>query len=189
MTSLLHRVCFGACLASAALVVPACAADAGTSRPIVEAEAWTRLPPEHDPFTEALDEAPFCLESAWKVEPTTTGRAALEVNLAQCNGFTATQPLLAPLAPGDRVRVRLRHGDLTSRVDAESVLRIDVDGSPLWERRVPLPHDRRVPAALLDDTVEVSTPAHAGADVRFHARNHGPNTYILLSIDSLPRRD
>lgn len=114
-----------------------------------------------------------CGEQDWHVE-----LDGLEIETTRCNYAALEQPLLADLAQGDRLRVRVWWQTLVSPEPVEGHLALFVDGRLAWEERVAVPGP--ADARELEFASPVSAPA--GATVAFHLHNHGSNTWNLNEL-------
>jgi hypothetical protein len=118
-----------------------------------------------------------CAEPGYMIEPL-GGVPAMELDTTKCPYITIGQTTLLDLEEGDVLLIRLFHFELTAPDPAVAHLAVAIDGAVLWELDVPIPS----PSTLVVERVPVLEDVPAGANLQFHADNHGFNTYSLLEI-------
>jgi hypothetical protein len=128
-----------------------------------------------DPFDD-IPEGGVCPIGGTFVEGQT-----FEANTGVCTYVWTEQPLLADLVPGDTVEVVFWHSTLVSDLPADAHLAFAVDGSTLYDRRVPIPSGY----LAYTETAEVDFEAEAGAPLGLHLHNHGANTWNVLRLTRL----
>lgn len=155
--------------------VPCC----GGPTELVTPDAWVLVDEADDPFepTDTGATITRCDESA-VMEEDLDGRQTWTVDTSRCNWATVRQPLLAPLAAGDPVRVEVFYFSQVSFIGGLAEVKLTVDGDELLNAQVEIPTE----GSLLDETVAVDRDIPAGAPVHFHIGNHGANTWNLLGV-------
>lgn len=139
--------------------------------PLVLPEDWQPAPAGDDPMAgHTGPDAIACGAGDWHAE-----LGGLEIETTRCNYAVLEQPLLADLAAGDALRVRVWWQALVSPEPVEGHLALLVDGAPVWEQHVAIPG----PAAAHEITLASPVSAPAGTTVTFHLHNHGSNTWNL----------
>lgn len=161
---------------------------AGEARPTAPASLvnpfdWTLLDAADDPFADHRPADAACPAEDHGGE--FFGSAyALEVRTGpgRCGWYSAAQPILAPVAAGDAIRVRVWHFELQAEARGEAHAAITLGGRLIWERRVPIPAD----GGLLLDTVPAPRSWPMGTPLVFHLHNHGANTWNLIDVIARP---
>lgn len=147
---------------------------------LVVMERWQRVPPEEDPFSPP-PEAFVCDDAAFRVAPFGAGGPlALDVDTgAACGWATAAQPLVADVAPGDELVLRVFYFTQTTFPASEAQLALRIGDDVVWSATVPIPAESGlVPRAPF----AVQTRAPEGTPVFFHVGNHGDNAWNLLEV-------
>ncbi len=169
---------------------PTAGCEVGEPRPtgpaaLVNPFDWTALGPEDDPFADHRPVDVQCPADSYGGE-LFTDQYAFEVRTGAdgCDWLSVSQPILAPVAAGDLVRVRVWHFELRADVRAEAHAALAIGGRTIWERRVAIPAE----GGLLLDTVEAPRSWPAGTPLVFHLHNHGANTWNLLDVVARPEQ-
>jgi len=102
----------------------------------------------------------------------------IEIRTADCGHVTLTTVTLVPLRAGDAVELVLQNGPLTADEDGEATVVLTIDGLVALERSLPIPS-----AGAFHSETWTADAVPAGADVVFHARNHGVNAYRLNRLE------
>lgn len=145
--------------------------------PLVDVTSFVDVPIDADAFAQHRPMELSCDEPGWVYEPL-GGAPALEIDTGKCPYVTVGQSTLQDVQEGDQLLVRLFHFELTAPEPAVAHLAVALEGTVLWEIEVPIPS----PSTLVVERIPLVEDAEAGADLQFHARNHGFNTYSLLEI-------
>ena len=140
---------------------------------LVRGEAWSLAPPSDDPYQERRGEREVCRASDFGEE-----YSGVEISTVYCDYMTVTQPLLTDISAGDRLEVIVWHSPLLSDAPSSGALAITLGAAELWSTPLTIPADARSWTLTLSAPIDLV----AGDPVYFHVRNHGANTYTLLSI-------
>ena len=152
---------------------PAAQAPAAV-REVIDGTEWQAIPRDNDPFVLAMPAAvTTCLSSGVSVED-----AMLEMDTGICGFISATTPLTAAVAKGERVKITLWHLPLYADPPATGVMRVHIGGAEVWRLEVAIPHLEQVYEP------EFKAPAAwpAGTAVEVHVHNHGANTWKVYQI-------
>ena len=154
-------------------------------RQLVDPGAWTEVVGERDPFAAGPPTRRACdPEIGFGPEPF-GGVDAFEVYTGACNWVTVEQPLLEDVRPGDLVKPRLWHFDLTSPTPAEGYAAVAFEGETVWDYRTPIP----APGRLVAHGFVAEDGIPEGTMVQFHVDNHGSNAWSLIEITTEPADD
>jgi hypothetical protein len=170
--------------------------------PLVDAEAWALVTDEaQDPFAplvtgpvidkaepppEPVDpEAPPLVRCGPEdVQQEFLGdEQSLQVTTQFCSLLTVQQPLLAPIAAGDVLQLRLWHFALTSYPRAEAVVGVALGDDVVFTVSEAVPSPDGV-GALVAPQLTVDKAYSAGTLVSFHIGNHGGNTWNLIELST-----
>lgn len=157
-------------------VSPATESDTtGPPQELVSPDAWIQLSDDDDPFAALRAPDAQCGAGALTEE-----LGGVEVDTSVCNHLSVAQPLLVDVAQGDTLRVVGWHSTLIypGRDPVEGHITLAVGDQVVWQEVAPIPG----PAAAYDATFESPVSAPAGSPVVFHVRNHGNNTWNLLTF-------
>lgn len=147
------------------------------------AEDWVRVTdPAMDVFAAERPPDATCDDAGYLVEPLTQ---AFEVQTDVCDFLTVRQATREPLAPGDVVSIQTFHYELQAPGPGEGYLGFALDGSVVWEVRVPIPGE----AGVLAGEVTIDRALPAGSEMQFHVHNHGANSWELRSVMVTPVAD
>ena len=156
-------------------------ADGERRVPLVAVDGWTVASTADDPFAEFRPgEDISCPPTAREVEDL-GGTNTYSVETGDCPYTTVQQPLLANVCEGDELYVWMWNFRLTAPEDATAHLAVAIDGEIVWSRDFPIPSD----SGLTTETVPFPHAFLAGAQVTFHVRNHGDNSYNLIQLSAV----
>lgn len=145
---------------------------------LVLPELWTLLDASTDPF----DDRPAvvdCLAASVAPEILSAERV-LGVETAFCNYLTAVQPTVREIAPGEIIKVRLWHFELSAPEPAEAHAVLAIDGVEVLNERIPIPQ----PGGLIVKQARAERAVPTGAPVFFHLHNHGGNSWALVEVSA-----
>jgi hypothetical protein len=155
-------------------------ADAGpTGTPLVSNDAWAPVDEADDPLKDHRPDSVECPDEAVTTEDL-QGESTRTVDTTKCNYYTAQQPLLEAVEEGEELSVRVWHFDLTYMAPTEAHVALLIDGSVVWEERVPIPSGG---GGLLSKTWQAEADYPAGATVTLHLHNHGSNTWNFIELE------
>lgn len=166
--------------ADAASTLEASTPSALPRRSLVLHESWQRLDAAADPFEDRPAEV-VCLASG-VIPQTLSGESVLDVETGACPYVTVTQPTQRDVLPGEVIKVRLWHFELSAPDPAEAHAVVMVDGLRVVDERIPIP----APGGLVVRQVRVERAIPAGAPVHFHLHNHGANSWALVEVSAGP---
>lgn len=149
---------------------------------LVLPELWTALDAKSDPFADRLPMV-RCLPGAVAAE-TLSEERVLGVDTGPCNYLTALQPTLRDVQPGDTLKVRLWHFELSAPEQAEAHAAVMIDDLTVLDERVPIPQ----PGGLIVRQVVAERAIPAGTPVYFHLHNHGENSWALVEVSTGPAK-
>lgn len=150
---------------------------------LAAAEGWVRVTePAMDVFAGERPPDATCEDAGYHVEPLTQ---SFEVQTDLCDYLTVRQATLEPLAPGDVVSIAAFHYELQAPSPSEGYLGFALDGSVVWEVRVPIPGE----AGALNGEVVIDRALPAGSEMQVHIHNHGANAWELRSVMVTPAAD
>lgn len=158
----------------------ALAGGCGGPGTLVDLEAWEVVSEAEDPFTDRPADV-ICDPIGYKVEDF-EGEMGFGVETGPCPYLTARQPSLTAVSAGDGVHVRWVHEALTAPDPGEAHVAVTLDGTTIFEQRVPIPADE----GELEDTWIAPSDVAEGAPVMIHLHNHGANTWGLLEVSLEP---
>lgn len=158
-------------------ISPDTAADVASSTPLISNDAWARMMAKDDPLASHRPNTVDCADSATRQEQL-TGAHTYTVNTANCNYLAASQPLMAPIAKGDKLDLRIYHADLDAGSAAEAHVAVLVKGDVAWQKKVPIPSDGEV----MVESWNASKSYAAGDEVVFHLHNHGSNSWNFIAF-------
>lgn len=141
---------------------------------------WQELTPVEDPFDDR-PEGSTCARGGFMRE-LLGAEEAFSVDTGRCPYVTVTQSMLRDVAPGDLLKVRLWHFELTAPEPAEAHVAVIVDGVAVLDARLPIP----APGGLVASETRVERAIFAGAPVYFHLHNHGTNSWSLVELSAGP---
>ncbi len=144
---------------------------------LIDHEAWRVADPAEDPFATHRPTDINCPEWAYGLED-----EVFEVETNDCNYLALTQPSVAPIRAGDRVRATIWHLQLWSVEPATAHVAVTIGSDVLWERDIQVPG----PVAMHKPELVVSDDRPAGTPIHFHLHNHGENSWRFLSLERLP---
>lgn len=149
---------------------------------LIDSERWIPLSPDDpEPFSmyRTPETGEDCADLATRPE-----QFGIEVDTEACGFVTMSQPLLHDLEVGEPVTVIAWHSVLQSAEPAMGHIALAIDEEVLWEDASRIPG----PARAWNETFASPISASAGSTVYFHVRNHGANTWTLLSISAEKER-
>ncbi len=147
--------------------------------PLVLPDAWALVPPAEDVYVRRRPSSVRCEAELGYRNDLYAGVPAFEVDTAWCNFITVRQPARVDLRADEILDLRLWHFELVADAPAEAFLGLAIDGEEVWERRVAIPGQPALEAAI----IELARDYPEGVEVQFHLDNHGENNYVLLNID------
>ena len=171
-----------------ALIPILCAACGGSNLPqfapnndpgpgsLIDHRMWVELTADNDPFASHRHEAVVCTERSRQIEGD-----HYEVETDDCNYVSLSQPSLRPLRQGDRVETVFWHLWLWAPQPAQGQITITIGDWVIADELIDIPG----PEASFNPVLTVPKDVPQGTPVIFHLRNHGVNSWRLLSIDRL----
>jgi hypothetical protein len=141
--------------------------------------ASVRLTPiAEDPFVPTEPGRGACMErevyyELFGVEPSVT------IDTFDCSWATAEWSAVEAVSAGEPLNVRIWYFSQMSFEVAEAEVLVAVGGDVLYRTTVPLP---ATSGGLLAPTVPAPVDIPAGAPLRWHLSNHGPNTWNLIEL-------
>lgn len=144
---------------------------------LIDHSAWRLLEPSEDPFIAEKPAGAECRTEAHGPE-LLGGEMTLGIDTQDCGYISVAQPALHEIKTGDVLHLRLWHFELTSLQPSQSVAAIAVDGQVIFERSIPIPAESGLESPYWEATLD--TPK--GAQIVFHLRNHGTNSYSLIEL-------
>ena len=160
----------------AQLTVDTLETETGSAGALVIGTDWRVAQADEDLFADGV--APFtpCDEDSYREE-----YGGVEVNTGRCEHISLLQPLRLALNTGDPLRVVGWHSNLFAPdlMPATGRIALAIGAQLVWETSVPIPAD----AATWDARFESPVTAPAGTPVSLHVRNHGANTWNILSFE------
>ncbi len=150
--------------------------DAHSAGPLVDGTSWRIAQADEDLFAEPGSQFAPCDEDSYREE-----YGGVEVSTGRCDHVSLIQPLRLALRSGDPLRVVGWHSNLFSPELMPATGRIALAIGPqlVWESSVHIPAD----AATWDARFESPVTAPIGTPVSLHVRNHGANTWNILSFE------
>ena len=142
---------------------------------LTDPDAWQALAPEDDPIERAADVR--CVPAGYGAEAFGDERV-FSVDTEDCGHLTATQPTLAEIAVGDRVELRVWHFRLSAPEPAVGHVLVRFGDLTAFEETVPIPAE----SGLETWTWVADRAFAAGTTALFHLRNHGLNSWSLVSL-------
>ncbi len=144
---------------------------------VVSPAKWSVVPPERDPYDAFRPGPDACPPTAFGLEDL-GGEPTLGINAQDCAYVTLEQPALAEVERGDLVHIRIWHFQLVALEASTATMALTIDGRTILEREIPIPS----PSELLSPRFTADFDAPAGANIVFHVRNHGSNSYNLIEL-------
>jgi hypothetical protein len=148
---------------------------------LVEPDSWTLTTDADDPFAADKPDGATCDSLGYGPEDY-EGELALFVDTGACDFATFEQPALAPVAKGERVRLRLYHYDLTAPEAAQAHVALLFGNEVQWQKDFDIPSG----AELVNTHWKATRALEKGDPVRFHVGNHGDNNWVLLEVSRDP---
>jgi len=143
---------------------------------------WTQTPPALDPFVARRSGEIVCDPVLGFSPELFGGVPSFEVDTGWCNFVTVQQLAAADLQEGDRLRIRVWHGELTAPEPAEGYVGIALGDEIVWDQSEAIPG----PSTPIDAEIELTKAYPEDVDVYFHVDNHGLNTWALLILERDP---
>jgi len=144
-----------------------------TDKALVMPNSWVAVAPGDDPFADTTHRI-NCPEAAYG-EP----NGYFEVETDKCNYLTVRQAALLPVTANQTIKIVLWHLPLGNTGVAEAKVGIRLGTKTIWEETITLPS----PAKVYQESVVLNETVSEGDPVYFHVRNHGNNSWRLLSIE------
>ncbi len=153
---------------------------AAARTPLVLPERWQMLDAGTDPF----DDRPATIDcsTAGVVPETLSEERVLGVETGWCNYLTALQPTQRAVQPGEVIKVRLWHFELSAPEPAEAHAAVHIAGLRVLDERIAIPQ----PGGLIVKQFTVEQAIPAGTPVHFHLHNHGANSWALVEVSAGP---
>ena len=149
--------------------------------PLVDVDAWVLVEPDADAVWPAPEGTPLCAVDAVQVQQF-GGERALEIDTSvTCGWATVEQPLLASVATGESLQVRVFYFSQTSFPAATAEVGLAVGGEVAMAELVDIP----AASGLIAPRLRVQNDAAAGTPIAFHVGNHGANSWNLLEVSLL----
>jgi hypothetical protein len=145
--------------------------------PLIDHESWLILGADDDPFTDRPADVEECPDESAQDEEL-GGAQVFSVLTGACPYLTASQPILADVASGDPIRIRVFHFELTSPEGGEAHIAISIGETLIWEQRTAIPAD----SDGIDETIIAPDDLPAGTPIYFHLHNHGANEWALIEV-------
>lgn len=145
--------------------------------PLVSAGAWA-LDAAADPFSEHRPDDAECPPGSFREE-----FGVFEVQTGYCAYLSVAQPLMAPVAEGETVRLLVWHADLGAVEPGDGHLAVAIDGEVVFEASVAIPSL----AQLFEIEWTAPRDLAAGSPVAVHLHNHGYNTWTIAALERLAR--
>ncbi len=144
--------------------------------PLIAADSWRQVGADEDPFANVRAEDASCERGALTQE-----LGGIEVDTGVCDHFSAVQPLLTDVDVGDTLTIVAWHSVLffPGAEPATGHIALAIGDEVVWEQTSPIPG----PANAWNESIDSPIKAPAGTPVTFHVRNHGNNTWNLLTFD------
>ncbi|MEO1234887.1 MAG: hypothetical protein AAFZ18_38945, partial [Myxococcota bacterium] len=133
---------------------------------------------EEDPLAEHRPAEVDCPPAAWGPEG-----GGFEVQTGVCNYGAFDQPLPRSLEPGEALAITVWHDFLDAAEPATGHVAIWLDDRVVWEVEVSIP----AVSASLETVIPIDDRVGVDGRLGFHVRNHGFNSWRLLTVDLLPR--
>lgn len=140
---------------------------------LVLGDQWELMNIMMDPHRHYQEGREVCLVTDFGVE-----YGGVELSTRLCDYATLTQGIQNDLKVGDLLEVTLWHSPLISDTPAEGQMIISLGDIDLWSTKLVIPS----PAQSWTEVIEISQNIAEGTPILFHVRNHGANTYTLLSV-------
>ncbi len=144
-----------------------------TEKALVTPNEWSIVSATEDPFGRH-EKTSICPSGSYGEE-----NGYFEVETDKCNYLTVTQPALIALDEGETLNLVLWHLPLGGTGVAEAYVAIQIHNRVIWEKAITLPSR----ALVYQESVLITEPTSTGDPVYFHVRNHGTNSWRLLSIE------
>ena len=155
-------------------------ATLGPAQPLALATAWTPVSTDQDPWwPQAQATAKPCTPKEVLVEEQ-DGDQWYEVKTTGCNYWTASQPTLESIEPGDAVVIRVYRWKILDG-DGGYKLTLAMAGDPLtpiWQETLAVPGKSGLWAAELPQ----KSTWPKGSDIYWHVENHGINSWNLIEV-------
>ncbi|HAN30622.1 MAG TPA: hypothetical protein DCQ06_03400 [Myxococcales bacterium] len=152
----------------------------GDAGPLALATAWTAVTQDQDPWWPELSEGlTVCADADVLVEEQ-DGDQWYEVKTTYCNYWTATQPSLVAIAPGDLLRIRVyRWKILDGEGGFELTLSIGAGAKQaLWQQKLAIPGK----SGLWAEEILQTQAWPKGSPLYWHVQNHGINSWNLIEV-------
>ena len=149
---------------------PAFEPESGVS--LIDHLAWELVSDRDDPFWDVVSEPVVCPEAAYGVEGSEDA-SFYEVETADCNYHTVSQPSLVAIEPGDSVKATLWHLPLAALEPAQAKLFVAIGAETVLDENIEIPASEEVYAPEI--IADFSAPA--GTPIVFHVHNHGVNSW------------
>lgn len=133
-----------------------------------------------DPFAARRPRVAGCSMTAVRPLPTDTSQVEIELASCRLRYASVSQATRCAGRAGDTVSFALHHLKLVgvSGETAEAYVALAVEGTVLWEARLPIPSEEMVHPVQLT----LPTDLAAGATMVLHVDNHGENSYSFTPL-------
>lgn len=140
---------------------------------------WTALPQDAPPF--ARETPSPCSEEAYGPEDL-TGVWVYSIDTELCDWLSVEQATALELKPGDKVRARVWHFELTAPIDAKARVGLALGQTVLVTAEKDIPSD----SAMMTLEALIERPWSKGSPLIFHVDNHGANSWHLVEVELNP---
>ncbi|HTU58672.1 MAG TPA: hypothetical protein VMF89_09565 [Polyangiales bacterium] len=149
--------------------------------PLLLPERWQIVDAGADPF----DDRPAVIDcsTAGVVPELLSEERVLGVDTGWCNYLTAFQPTQRAVQPGEVIKVRLWHFELSAPEPAEAHAALQIGALRVLDERIAIPQA----GGLIVKQVTVEQALPAGSPAHFHLHNHGANSWALVEVSAGPR--
>ncbi|MCB9682832.1 MAG: hypothetical protein H6733_15300 [Alphaproteobacteria bacterium] len=151
----------------------------GVPSTLIDHDAWVRDDGtgDTDPFPTHRPDTVVCGVDGFYREG-----EGVDVDTRKCTYLVASQPSLAAVHAGDRVRTFFYNNGLIAEEPAEAHVAIALGDHVIFDEHIPIPSE----AAPFNLDAEVDADAPIGTPVVLHLHNHGYNTWRLMILDVVP---
>jgi hypothetical protein len=140
---------------------------------LVTGENWSFVSQYNDPYRTGDTDAPPCTRIAFRPE-----YGGVELDTGICNHITLSQSASVAVAQGARVYITGWHSTLASNEPGTGYMRLMFGDQEVWSTESMIPGSAR----SFDETIINPVERLPGDPVYLHVRNHGANTWNILSI-------
>ncbi|MCC6625184.1 MAG: hypothetical protein IT385_28310 [Deltaproteobacteria bacterium] len=154
------------------------AVAAGTSRMLVDHDAWRLATAAEDPWAAHRPGDDISCPERSRQPEDFAGIYAYGVITTECPYTTLVQASVAQACRGETLYVWLWNYALTGPEGATAHLAVQIGDDVMWEKAYPIPG----PAGLVTERIELARDVPIGTPIYFHVRNHGNNSYELLEV-------